>query len=319
MPAKSGVVKAVFLMLCISLVAFQSGCGNSGGKGDAPASNGNTTRLSMATTTGLMAIVADGRSTIPVRLQVTNGAGVGLANVPVTFATTAGALSASPVVRVARAVLDAEHVATTRAVGDDSLTMSTDATGVAQVLLTSSPVVNTAVVTADALGFRTNIVVDFVPGPPARVQIDASPASVNAGGSSTVTATVTDATGNAVPGATVNLTFSTNTSSATLSAASGVTDAQGQVSVKYTAGITVGADTLRAVVTSTSVSGSTSITVTAPSGGGTTSLITSVGVANGAGGLDYRQWGERRPHYGDYSGVVWPPGWHSGALLHYGR
>ena len=86
-------------------------------------------------------------------------------------------------------------------------------------------------------------------------------------------------------------TFSTNTSGASFnsngasfSSLSGVTDANGQATVQYTAGTTAGADTVRVVATSTGVTGSTSITVTAPSGGAVSSAITSISVANGATG-----------------------------------
>ena len=81
-----------------------------------------------------------------------------------------------------------------------------------------------------------------------------------------LTATVTDANGNPILGETVTFTLSTNTSGASLSATSGTTDSNGQVTVQYTAGTTAGADTVRAQATSTSVAGSASITITAPSG-----------------------------------------------------
>jgi hypothetical protein len=87
-------------------------------------------------------------------------------------------------------------------------------------------------------------------------------------GTATLTATVTDANGNPVPGETVTFAFLTNTSGAALSSPSGATDSNGQVTVQYTAGSTGGADTVRALATSTSVAGSTSITVTTSAGGG---------------------------------------------------
>src|SRR5205085_8872410 len=149
-----------------------------------------------------------------------------------------------------------------RADSNGSVTVNTDSNGIAQVFLTASTTAEAAVITADVQGFRTNIVIDFVPGSPARVQLTASPTTVNAAGTSMLTATVTDANGNPNVGVTVTFSLSTNTSGAALSAGSGVTDANGQVTVKYTAGITPGADTLQAQVTS-SVKVSTSITVAA--------------------------------------------------------
>jgi hypothetical protein len=114
------------------------------------------------------------------------------------------------------------------------------------------------------MGFRTHIDILFIPGPAARVQIAASPTTVNASGTSTLTATVTDANGNLVPSEALTFTFSTNTSGASLSPTSGTTNLNGQVTVQYTAGTTAGTDTVRALATSTSVAGSTSIAVIAP-------------------------------------------------------
>ena len=103
MPLQTHVVRTVFLVLCLSMLTFQHGCSNSGsGQSEVPASNANAVRLALSTTSGATAVVADGRSTLPIRIQVTNGSGAGMAGVPVTFATTAGELSESPVVRVSR-------------------------------------------------------------------------------------------------------------------------------------------------------------------------------------------------------------------------
>jgi hypothetical protein len=265
MPVQTHVVRVVFLVLCLSMLTLQSGCSNSGsGQAEAPGSNANAVQLALSTTSGVPAVVADGQSAIPLRAQVTNGAGVGMAGVSVTFATTAGEFSASPVVRVSR---DSSHnilSTVTRVGGSGSVTVTTDTNGVAQVLLTAGTTTGTAVVTADALGFRTYIDIFFVPGPAARVQLDASPNTVTASGTSTLIATVTDANGNPVPGETVTFTLSTNASGAALGATSGTTDSNGQATMQYTAGTTAGADTVRALATSTSVAGSTSVTVTPP-------------------------------------------------------
>src|SRR5215475_15673775 len=100
MPTKTHVVQPVFPILCLSMLALQNGCSNSGGGNtQTPTSNASAVQLSLSTTTGFTSVVADGRSTIPIRIQVTNAAGAGMRGVSVTFATTAGALSASPVVR----------------------------------------------------------------------------------------------------------------------------------------------------------------------------------------------------------------------------
>ena len=269
MPVQTHVVRVVFLVLCLSMLVLQNGCSNSGsGQAEAPASNANAVSLALSTTNGSTAVVADGRSTVPVRIRVTNGSGAPMAGVPVTFATTAGQLSESPIVRSTRSTLSGSNSTTTRADSSGSVTVTTDTNGVAQVLLTASTTAGTASVTADAMGFRTHIDIFFVPGPAARVQLNTSPNTVNAGGTSTLTATVTDINGNLVPGETITFTLSTNTSGASLSPTSGTTDSNGQVTVKYTAGTTAGADTVRAQATSPSVAKETSITVTAPSGTG---------------------------------------------------
>lgn len=257
-------------MLCLALCTVQNGCSSSG-KADAPATNNaNTIRMTLSTTTGFTAIVADGRSTIPIRLQVTNGTGGAVSGVPVTFGTDAGTLSEAVVVRTSRAESGESVTAVPRIETVSRVTVSTDSSGLAQVLLRSSVFTGVATVTADLVSngqnFRTNIVITFVPGPPARVSLNAAPSTVSATASSMLTATITDVNGNATPGETVTFTLSSNTSGGSLSATSGVTDANGMVTVTYTAGLTQGTDTVQARVTSTGVTGSISLTVTAPSG-----------------------------------------------------
>ena len=267
MTARTHVIRAVSLILCLSPLALQSGCSSSGGGAEAPASNpAAELRLDLSTPSGFTAVVADGRSTVPIRLQVTNGLGAGLPGMAVTFATTAGTLSASPVVRASRTVPSADEIAATRQTGEGSVTVTTDANGTAQVLLTPGTTAGTALVTADVQGFRTNIIITFVSGPSSRVQLSASPTTVNAGGTATLTATVTDINGNLVSGETVAFTLTSNISGAALSAASGVTNSNGQLTVTYTAGSRPGADTVQARATSTAVVGMTSITVTLPPG-----------------------------------------------------
>jgi Bacterial Ig-like domain (group 1) len=275
MPVQTHVVRMIFLVLYLSMLTLQTGCSNSGsGNAEAPANNANAVQLTLSTTNGSTAVMADGRSAIPLRLRVTNESGAGMAGVSATFATTAGALSGAPVVRVSRDLSsDDQAVVNARAVDSSgSVTVTTDTNGVAQVLLTASTTAGTATVTADALGFRTHIDISFVPGPAAGVQLNASPNTVNAGGASTLTAIVKDANGNLVPGASVTFTLSTNTSGASLSPTSGTTDINGQITVQYTAGTAAGADTVRAQVTSNSVVGVTSITVTTPSPGAGTPI-----------------------------------------------
>src|SRR2546422_3212722 len=194
MPVQTHVVRIVYLVLCSSMLILQNGCSNSGGgNSGTPATDSAatphldlTTQTSLTTTTGTPAVVADGHSTVPVRLTVVNGAGTPMAGVAVTFATTDGTLSTSPVVRVAQNLSTGDRVASGEAATGGSIAVSTDANGIAQVLLTASTTAGTAVVTADALGFRTHMDIIFVPGPAARVDLNASPNTVNASGTSTL-------------------------------------------------------------------------------------------------------------------------------------
>jgi adhesin/invasin len=200
MPARTHGVTVVFLVLCLGLFVLQSGCSTSGGGGtETSPGNSNALHLTLSSPSGSTAVVADGHSTIPLRMQVTNASGAGVSGLPVTFATNAGVLSPSSVVGASRDLLSTDQpdqTPTTRADSTGSVTVNTDANGIAQVFLTASTVAGTAVVTADVQGFRSNIVIDFVPGPPVRMQLTASPPTVSPAGTSTLTATVTDANGN---------------------------------------------------------------------------------------------------------------------------
>src|SRR5215831_14414539 len=124
MPVQTHVVRIVFLVLCLSMLVLQNGCSNSGGSAEAPASNANAVNLTLSTTNGSTAVVADGRSSLPIRIQVSNGSGTGMAGVSVTFATTAGTLSNSPVARVSRA-----SDSTARADSGGSVTLQTNTDG----------------------------------------------------------------------------------------------------------------------------------------------------------------------------------------------
>ncbi len=276
MPATTYGIKMVFLVLCAGILTLYNGCSNSGsGNAQAPATSGNTPHLDLSTPSGFTALVADGQSTIPIRIRITNNANAGMPNVPVVFATTAGLLSTSPIVRSSEAAFSPAPTGTSRAEGAERLPVTTDTSGVAQVLLTAGTVVDVAVVTADALGFRTNIPIAFVAGSAARVQLHASSTALNARGTTLVTATLTDANGNPSAEETVTFTFTTNATNATLTPNSGTTNQNGQLTVQYTAGALGGTDTIRAASATASVAASTSITVTGPLGPSTIALLVS--------------------------------------------
>src|SRR5437879_6370123 len=90
----------------------------------------------------------------------------------------------------------------------------------------------TATVTASVEGFSTTTTVTFGAGPPATVQLSPLPATINIGGTATLTTTVLDAQNNPVAGQT--LTFTPLPTHGTLSVTSGVTDSNGRLTVTYT-------------------------------------------------------------------------------------
>lgn len=125
--------------------------------------------------------------------------------------------------------------------------VSTSATGEAQVAATAGTVAGAHTVTAQTAGGAHSVAFTLtnVAGAAARIEADArstpQAAQVGAAYAQPLVATVTDAHGNAVAG--VKVTFAPPASGATaaLSAATGDTNAAGQVSVNVTAGQTAGA------------------------------------------------------------------------------
>ncbi|WP_298218860.1 Ig-like domain-containing protein [Halothiobacillus sp.] len=98
-----------------------------------------------------------------------------------------------------------------------------------------------------------------------KITLSTDKTSLNAGGTANLTASVTDASGAAVDGATVSFAFGSKLSNGTLSANSATT-AAGSASVRYTAGTQSGTDTIIATVTDTNgktVQSAVSIAVTA--------------------------------------------------------
>ncbi len=140
----------------------------------------------------------------------------------------------------------------------------TDDNGIAEVDLYAGTKTGKATVTAVASGFAASVDVDFVAGAPSTVGLSVRPATVNPDGSVTVTATVTDTSGNAVVGETVLFQIMTNNSGGSFASASAVTNVNGDALVVYTAGPDTGTDTIRAVASSNqTASVLTDITVSA--------------------------------------------------------
>ncbi len=129
-------------------------------------------------------------------------------------------------------------------------TSTTNASGVASAVLTSSKVAGAVIVEAQAGRAQNAVALTFTPGAPAPgnsgLTLVATPASLEANGSSTstLTAVVRDANGNSVnAGVVVNWT----TSDGTLASATSMTDAAGKASMVLTSSQKAGAVTVEAV------------------------------------------------------------------------
>ena len=170
---------------------------------------------------GASSLPADGTSDTLIRATVVDTSGNPASGIDVEFDTTLGTLLGAT-------------------------TVATDANGIAEVTLQSVANTGTATVSAKASGFIGTVDVLFVAEAPAAIVLNAAPETVNPGGTSTLTATVTDGNGNLVAGETVNFNFAANASSASLSAASAVTNVNGEATITYIAGSEDGTDTVRA-------------------------------------------------------------------------
>jgi protocatechuate 3,4-dioxygenase beta subunit len=237
----------------LATITYTAGSGNGADVITATSSNnksGNTTVVvnSSAIVVGAIALnsgaasLPTGGSCTAIVATVTDNAGLPASGVQVGFTTTAGSLATSVTL----------GNGTASAVGATSGTINnatTDSNGTVQEYLCSSSKLATATVTASASGFAKQVVVQFVASNPSSISLLASPASVNAGGTSTLGAVVRDAQGNPVVGQTVNFAVSTNNSvTASVTPATAVTDANGVVTVTYTAGNTAGVDKVSATV-----------------------------------------------------------------------
>lgn len=180
---------------------------------------GSVTLISGATT-----LPADGASSVTLRATVLTSSGTPASGVTVNFSTSGGSLSDTSV--------------------------QTDASGIAETTLTSPVRTGTISVVAEASGFLASEDIAIVSGQPtaAKFVLTASPAAVNAGGVSALTAIVLDANDNPVVGQTVTFTITTNTSNGSLSPVTATTSSNGIATSIYTGGDTLGTDTIRAAL-----------------------------------------------------------------------
>jgi hypothetical protein len=155
----------------------------------------------------------------------------------VSFAATRGTLSASS--------------ATTTG-GSATVTISSTTAGPSVISATGSG------------GVSAEVTVNFIATTPATLNAQASPATIPTQSQSTITATVRDANQNLVEGQTVDFSITADPTGGSLSAASAVTNYQGQASTVYSSTDTtsqLNGVQIVASIPGTAVSGSTSLTV----------------------------------------------------------
>ena len=177
---------------------------------------------SVSVNAGTDEIVADGSSWSLITATVLDTLGNPVADgTTVTFTTTAGTLS----------------------------NITTTSLGVAYAELTSATNVGVAKVTATAGGVADSAGVSFIAGAVGNIDLFASPNNLTADGSSesTIRATVTDASGNAVADGEV-ISFSVTTGTGTLNVPTASTEG-GVATVTYTTSLTAGTETVTAVST----------------------------------------------------------------------
>ncbi len=192
--------------------------------------------------TPTMSVIAAGGGTSTINAKVLDTALQPIQGATVAFSTTSGTLSAA--------------------------SATTNASGIASVVLTSSANVQAAKVTGSASGFAGTATVNFSAGAPSVISLNAAPNSANPGGQSTITAAVVDAAGNPVIGEPLTFSFvQRGSGTPALSATSAITDANGLASVGYTAGANAGTDIINAITSnSVTAAGASRASITVASG-----------------------------------------------------
>lgn len=156
-------------------------------------------------------------------------------------------------------------------------TATTDVNGSATVTISSSSA-GPAVISASGNGVSAQVIVNFLATTPSTISLQASPTTVAIQGKSTITATVRDPNGNLVANEAVDFALVKDATGGSLSAATAVTNAQGQASVVYTASSTTSQTNgveISGTVSGTAITGNTALTV-----GGET-VILSLGTGGG--------------------------------------
>jgi adhesin/invasin len=212
-------------------VTFIPGAPGAGNNGLTLAATPTSIEANGTSTSALTALVSDA-----------NGNAVG-AGVEVTWSTTAGALA--------------------------NKNSTTDATGVARMVLTSSTLAGAVIVKAEAGAANDSTTVTFTAGVPAQgnkgLALVATPASIEANGTSTSTlnATVTDINGNPTPGVTVIW----NTTGGALASNTSTTDDAGVASIVLTSATAAGTALVEAAAGAAKDSATVTFTPGAPASG----------------------------------------------------
>ena len=177
----------------------------------------------------------------------------------ITFASSRGTVGGSP--------------ATTNAAGSASVSVSSPLSAGPAIITASGPN-NTPAATLNVVFVATAASSVTVQAVPSTIQITTTSASQTTN-SSTITAVVRDAAGNLVKNAGVNFSITADPSGGTLTAARGITDVSGSVSVTYIAGnisspqngviIAATVSDVDGTVPSLSVANTTALTVTGQS------------------------------------------------------
>lgn len=208
--------------------------------------------------------------TAPVTTNPLTTVDIGTAQ-PVTISWSQGGTPQNGTVQftTSRGTLSAQSVAVTNGSLASAVNITSTTAGEAIIAATALNSSNQVVAT-------TQTSIEFVATNPAAVSVQASPSTVPIKGQSTITATVTDPTGNPVANATVNFTL-TDTTGGQLSSAFAQTNFNGLATVTYTASTSASATNgvvVAATVANTSVTNSVALTV-----GGQTVFL-SLGTGN---------------------------------------
>jgi hypothetical protein len=171
---------------------------------------------------------------------VWTNSGVPVANTAVSFSTTRGLFTGNVT----------------------TISTVTDGTGTASVSISSASA-GPAVITASGAGVSSQVTISFVATDPSQIDVQASPATVQVSGSSTVTAIVRDSQNNLVANQTVDFQL-TDKTGGSISQATGITDSQGRAQTVYTAtsvASSANGVTITATVQGTTIQGSVNLTV----------------------------------------------------------